>query len=783
MHLNDGAPMKSARNSLQRQTILTVAVPLLILLFSGGYFGYSSARVYRLGQLTTTLHERTARQAAELNLFFGNMSRYADNLALTLSAVPTITPAIEATLVREVLNYAPLSGCIIAYNILPEQNESTKSTVHAYRTNGDVTQTHEPKKARSNYSFEDWFLLPQLAGKGIWTDPFYSEAQQEMILTYGAPFTDEQGKFAGVASVSAFTGVINELLEGINLQGSRLVLISKFGTVVYHPNPDYIMRHTLFSIASDIDSPELLRFAQSLRGQTASGVIHLPVGLLASNEYIAYAPVQNADWILLSIIPEKIVTEPLNLYLIQFLIWSVLGTAILLAVVYTLQNRTIVRPLKRLTKGTGHLAYGDFNYRVPQTSSIQELWQLEGAFNVMAARLNESLLKEIEAGRAQSYAEEASRAKTDFLARMSHEIRTPMNAVLGFTHIALGKGPDPSQRDFLIKIQNAGRNMLSIINDILDFSKIEAGRLELENIPFRLENIARDIRSMFEMGAEEKGLAFSVTLDPALPPLLRGDPLRMSQILINLINNALKFTPHGSIQVHMTADGEADGVWTLLLEVRDTGIGIPQELQAGLFTKFTQADTSTTRRYGGTGLGLAICRLLAELMGGDIRLHSTENTGTTFTVRIPCPEATEAPASHTTSTPVGVNFSAYRVLVAEDNQINQEIISTLLTDMGLAHAMAEDGLLAIQCMESAPATQPFHLVLMDMQMPNMDGLATTRALRHRGYTLPILAMTANALPADRLRCLEAGMDGHLAKPVDPDLLREQLAYWLHRGKS
>lgn len=775
--------MKKYRMSLQRQTMFIVGIPLLVLFLAGMYFVYQTGKERNLVQINTTLQERTARQAAELNLFFNRMARYAESLAITVTAVPELSPSAESMLVREALSFKALTGSILAYDVNQDTGESLRQTVYANRLNGLVMEGRSPLKVKNNYTFEDWFLLPQLAGKGMWTEPFYRESTEKMSVAYGVPFYDPCGNFRGVTAVMVALDILGDMLEHVNLEGSRLILISQFGTIVYHPNANFILRHTLVSLANDRNNPELEKFAQYLRRSQGTGVMRLQNGILDENEYIAYAPVPNTEWTLLSVISESTVLAPLRQETIVLMLWCLSGAILLFALIYSLENLLVVRPLQRLTAATLKLARGDFRTRVRQKSNAHELRHLEGAFNAMAARLEESLHKEIEAAKARSYAEETSRAKSDFLARMSHEIRTPMNAVLGFTHLALGKDPEPQQRDFLKKIQTAGKNMLSIINDILDFSKIEAGKLELEHLPFRPADIAHDVRSIFETAAEAKGLTFRLELDDALPPVLIGDALRVTQILMNLTNNALKFTEKGIVAVRIESGGEKSGRHQLRLQVQDTGIGIPESVQGILFTEFMQADSSTTRRFGGTGLGLAICRLLADLMEGDILLHSTAGLGSTFTVEFYCdlPDATTELCAPPTPCPVNKNFDEYRILVAEDNDINQEIISALLTNFGLRHEIAEDGAIAVALVEEAEQAGPeerFHLILMDMQMPNMDGLTATTTLRSKGYTLPILAMTANALPADRKRCLDAGMNDHLPKPVDPQLLRDKLACWL-----
>ncbi|HUS86797.1 MAG TPA: ATP-binding protein [Bacteroidales bacterium] len=645
------------------------------------------------------------------------------------------------------------------------------------------------------------------------TNPYwdnYGGEKDILMASISIPILDLNGFFCGIIGADIMMERFNLMIDNIKPFKGYAFLLSNDGTIIAHPDRELIGKsfydenreeEERINISDKVTGGEAFRFITNI---TWDG----------RDKYVSFAPVNIAEidepWSLGIVVPIEQITMRADHNFIVSLIMGISGIVFIAVLVWILSGY-FTRPLLKTTEVLNKLSTGDLSdIRPISFKSSYEIGQMSTALNTLMVNLRKIVGFAIEIGKGnlktrfkplskndflgnalikmqsdlvasnEKLAESigkaiaATNAKSLFLANMSHEIRTPMNGIIGMTDILKESGLNDEQIDYLNIIEISGNNLLAIINDILDFSKIESGQIELENIEFNFRKVIDEVSRLLGDKAHRKGIYLKTIIDEQIPEIIFGDPVRIKQVLFNLVNNGIKFTTNGGVSLSVSLSDSDQLSIALMFKVTDTGIGISEKGMTKLFKSFSQTDISTTREYGGTGLGLAISKRLVDLMQGKIGVESEVGRGSTFWFSASFKadisiKQESVPKSDTKGAPKTNKLS---VLLAEDNVINLKVTSLILIRLGHDIEVAENGKIAIEKF----AGKRFDVILMDIQMPLMDGIEATREIRmiesknKTNTRIPIIAVTANAISGDRDRFLEAGMDNYISKPFKPDEL-------------
>lgn len=626
-----------------------------------------------------------------------------------------------------------------------------------------------------DYHSAEWYLNGKNSNNSIvWSDVYYDPVAGVNMITASMPFYKNNGVFSGVTTADMALTDIKAISSSISVgkTGAAFILGARGEFISFIDGS-----RTIDMLIQD-DSDEGLAALGEMVLSADSGSMSVKWNGTIRRAF--FTNIEETGWHLVVMIDIDEVGQSANA-LITLLAFVPLAGLLLVTISIVLLARYLKRVANKVNRLADKGASGDLSERILITE-YDEFGVMEDRLNTMMDNMAEMTER---SERMLEMAHAANKAKTEFLSKMSHEMRTPMNAIIGMVQIAEKSNENTRIRDCLDKINHASKNLLELINNVLDMAKIEANKIELDVVRVSIKDMFESIAKVFWVKADEKHLVLTMYVDEAIPENIWNDRFRYSQIVTNLISNAIKFTPPGG-EIIVSARLLAETANNVIIEtaVKDTGIGVAPEAVAKLFLSFEQADSSISRKYGGTGLGLSISKSLVELMGGQIWFEPNSLGGSSFVFTIEAAKTGKADiAPVSVKTIKDYDFTSNHILIAEDVEVNREIVAALLEDTGINIDFAENGLEA--CEKFAAAPQKYDLIFMDIQMPEMDGLTAAREIRRteQGRRTPIIAMSANAFKDDVEASIDAGMDGHISKPINVNAVLNTLETWLSGNKA
>ena len=746
---------------------IVVATTLAFILIT---FYYTSHQI--IEQYDERMNESSRVASLSMQLEISKNAGVTTNMALygNTGTIETVRSSELPSFVKEsIRSNENTVGGGIWYEPFAVYDNQKHYSAYAFRdANGEMVVTMDYAND-IDYLREPWYVDAVAAdGEMIWTGVYYDAVADVIMVTSSQAFFGADGNILGVATADMALTNIQQIVGQISIgETGRAFIVGNFGEYVSYVDDSRTVDDTITE-----DSDAVLAELGRIISEHETGTHSMLFNGKMVNVY--YSTLPNVEWKLIVLVDDGEISSSTLHTVLYMAIVPVLGLFIVCISIIIL-TRHLRKIITKVNTFADKAALGNLSERI-EVLETDEFGEMEHHLNQMIEKMSEMNDRTL---MALDAAKSASVAKSEFLARMSHEIRTPMNAIIGMTHIATSTGDIEKVKECLRNTEIASKHLLSLINDILDMSKIEANKLEIYVEPFELRKTIEGVRSIIGVKVSEKAQSLNISIDESLPKYIKSDEMRFLQVLMNLLSNAVKFTPEGGEVGLCVTRGEILDAAHFLMEIKvtDTGIGIPGESIKKLFDSFEQADGGVARRFGGTGLGLSISKRIVELMGGEISVNSEEGKGSEFIFTIDAGFVKEdfADVEDTPAVFSVPDLSGKTLLVAEDIELNRLVVEALLEETGVGIDFAENGKQAVEMFSASP--DKYSGILMDIQMPEMDGYEATRLIRNisGGENVPIIALSANSFREDVDESLNAGMNAHVAKPIEAEIIFEKLA--------